>query len=1154
MFKDKETLSTSIGVDNEVILKYINETLNGVIPDKYSKTEGRIMKTIGQTLSEDIKIIHTNDVHCGVQDSIGYDGLMLYKKQLLTRYENVILVDAGDHIQGGTIGLISNGLAIIDIMNKIGYDVATLGNHEFDYGVAQLEECAKELKCGYISSNYCFHKNKTSIYPAYKIIDVNGKKIAFIGVATPQTISKTYLITVTDEHGDLVYDFLTENHSQELFTRIQSHIDKVRNEGANYVIIVAHLGVDGDALEENTSKGLLNHLKNVDALIDGHTHLIYQRTAQDLDGKNVPFAQTGTKLGVIGVFTIHTNGSITHENIDAVPYESVIDGDSLKVTRNKKEVWVDVNMYEYIKSTINSFSNVLNEVVGKTSFPLNVYKIGTVDKQSHNQLSRRGENAFCNLVADGMRILAGADVTILNAGSVREDINEGDITYQEVINTMPFSNDIYTKEITGQAILDSLEFGVRTLPNATSRFPQVSGITYKIDISIDSSVVVDKDEIFERVSGERRVYDVKINGEDLNPRKTYSIAGSSFILEGGDGYSMFASYDITKMSIGVDNEVLLKYIKETLKGVIPDQYKMTEGRILKTQGKSLNQDIKIIHTNDVHCGVQDSIGYDGLMLYKKQLLTKYENVILVDAGDHIQGGTMGLVSNGLAIIDIMNKVGYDVATLGNHEFDYGVAQLEECAKELKCGYISTNYCLHKDKKAIYPAYKIIEKGGKKIAFIGVATPQTLSKTSLVTIRDENGEPVYDFLTENHSKELFERVQQQIDIVKSEGADYVIIVAHLGIDGDALEENTSRGLLNNLNGVDALIDGHTHLIYERTTKGKDNKDVLFAQTGTKLNVIGVFTIHTDGSITHENIEEVPYNADLYSDSLNITRNKKERWVDTSMYEYIIALQNSYSETLNRVIGKTDFLLNVYAEGTVIKQSHAQLSRKGENAFCNLVADGIRTLGEADVTILNAGSVRDDILAGDITYQDVLNVMPFSNDIYTKEITGQAILDALEFGVRTLPDSTSRFPQVSGITYKIDISIDSSVVVDSDEIFIKVAGKRRVYDVKINGEKLDLLKTYSIAGSSFILEGGDGYSMFAPFEITKTSIGVDNEVLLKYITENLKGVIPLQYKTVEGRIVQTQGRTYDSGSSTDNNSVKYLKKFGNILSILLTLILL
>ena len=337
---------------------------------------------------------------------------------------------------------------------------------------------------------------------------------------------------------------------------------------------------------------------------------------------------------------------------------------------------------------------------------------------------------------------------------------------------------------------------------------------------------------------------VKVNGEDIDSTKEYTIASNGFILSGGDGYSMFKDKETLSTSIGVDNEIILKYINETLNGVIPDKYSKTEGRIMKTIGQTLSEDIKIIHTNDVHCGVQDSIGYDGLMLC-----------------DHIQGGTIGLISNGLAIIDIMNKIGYDVATLGNHEFDYGVAQLEECAKELKCGYISSNYCFHKNKTSIYPAYKIIDVNGKKIAFIGVATPafigvatpQTLSKTSLVTIRDENGEPVYDFLTENHSQELFERVQQQIDIVKSEGADYVIIVAHLGIDGDALEENTSRGLLNNLNGVDALIDGHTHLIYERTTKGKDNKDVLFAQTGTKLNVIGVFTIHTDGSITHENIE-------------------------------------------------------------------------------------------------------------------------------------------------------------------------------------------------------------------------------------------------------------------------------------------------------------
>ena len=159
--------------------------------------------------SNDIVILHTNDVHCGVQDSIGYDGLMLYKKQLLQKHNNVILVDAGDHIQGGTIGQITSGEAIIDIMNELEYDVVTLGNHEFDYGIEQLETIKNKLNCEYISSNYCYKKNKESIYPPYKIIEKGGKKIGFIGVATPETLTKSYLITLLDDKGELIYDFLT---------------------------------------------------------------------------------------------------------------------------------------------------------------------------------------------------------------------------------------------------------------------------------------------------------------------------------------------------------------------------------------------------------------------------------------------------------------------------------------------------------------------------------------------------------------------------------------------------------------------------------------------------------------------------------------------------------------------------------------------------------------------------------------------------------------------------------------------------------------------------------------------------------------------------------------------------------------------------------
>ena len=538
-----------------------------------------------------------------------------------------------------------------------------------------------------------------------------------------------------------------------------------------------------------------------------------------------------------------------------------------------------------------------------------------------------------------------------------------------------------------------------------------------------------------------------------------------------------------------------------------------------------SNDIVILHTNDVHCGVQDSIGYDGLMLYKKQLLQKHNNVILVDAGDHIQGGTIGQITSGEAIIDIMNELEYDVVTLGNHEFDYGIEQLENIKNKLNCEYISSNYCYKKNKESIYPPYKIIEKSGKKIGFIGVATPETLTKSYLITLLDDKGELIYDFLTENHNQELYERVQKHIDELQEKKVDYIIILAHMGKGGDSLEEDTSIELLKNLKNVNALIDGHTHLIYSEKTPDKNNNNVILVQTGTKLTNIGVLTIHENGTLSHENIDEVPYDPTLAEQTLNVTRSSKIRYVDKDMSEFINDIYDSFSDKLNEVIGKSDFLINVYKNATESTDSHTQLSRIGENALCNLVADSMRELGEGDITILNAGTVRADINKGNITYQNVLNVLPYSDDIIVKEITGQTILEALEFGVRNFPEQNARFPQVSHITYKLDTSINSSVVVDENKVFKKLGGENRVYDIKINGEKLDLKKKYTISSRYFILNGGDGYSMFANCETIKTSLGVDNEVLLHYIRNNSNGTIPIKYKAAEGRLLKTNGKIYD-----------------------------
>ena len=532
--------------------------------------------------SDDIVILHTNDVHCGIQDIIGYDGLKLYKKQLQKKYKNVITVDCGDHIQGGTIGLITEGDDIIDMMNEVGFDAVTAGNHEFDYGVDRLLQLNKNLSCGYISSNIFYRGNKTAMFPPYIILPLNGtdKKIAFVGVATPQTLTKTSLITIVDEDGSPTYDFLTKDNGKELYDKVQKDINSAREEGADYVIILAHLGKGGDAIHEHTSGGLMENLENVDALLDGHSHEIYSNLTKDKNNKEVILAQTGTKLATLGVLTIHTNGTLTHELLDSIPIidDTLNETEYMKVTRSNIDTYVDNEMYQSIELKLEVLDVYLGEVIGYTPFELNIYE--DPNDKSSLKVNRLNESTLCNIVADSYRAAGKSDVTILNAGAVRVDLNAGNITIKEIIDILPFSNDLEVLVVSGQDILDALEFGAKELPNPTSRFPQVSGMSYKVDISINTSVEIDEYENFVSVSGKRRVFDVKVGDEPIDPKKNYTLTASNFVTHGGDGYSMFAKYEAINNAIGTDNQVFLEYVQKDLNGRIPDKYNSTEGRII----------------------------------------------------------------------------------------------------------------------------------------------------------------------------------------------------------------------------------------------------------------------------------------------------------------------------------------------------------------------------------------------------------------------------------------------------------------------------------------------------------------------------------------------------------------------------------------------
>ena len=1079
-----------------------------------------------ENLSDDIIILHTNDVHCSINDYIGYDGLNLYKKELQTTHKHVLLVDAGDHIQGAIIGLVSKGKDIIDIMNFVEYDVVTIGNHEFDYKLEQLNKLATQLNPGYICANFCYRKTKKPIFNPYKIIEVGNKKIGFIGVNTPQALTKTYLHSLVDEDGKTIYDFLTENNGQELASTIQGYINELRNkQKVDNVFILAHLGMGEDAQEQFTSRGLLSRLEGVDAVIDGHTHKVYNQTYKDKNGKDIYMSQTGSRLRHVGKITIKPEGTIISEIIDEIPLPENYK-DYMVETRNGTQRYVDSKTYAFLRDKIDAHDGEFNEYIGYSDFDLN-YTI-------NGELScRLEENTLGDLITDALRHYGQSDVAFINGGSIRDNLLKGKIIYKNILDVLSFSTNIIVKEIYGKDIIDALEYGMRLLPRRTSRFPQVSGIKFKVDVSIKSPVIIDNDESFVRVEGERRVYDVYVGDKKIEEDKLYKVTFDEYLGSGGDGYSMFKKYKIFKDTKLVDNEILKRYIIYPLNRTIPNEYRKTQGRIVKMKKDLRSDDIIILHTNDVHCAINDHIGYDGLNLYKKELQTTHKHVLLVDAGDHIQGGIIGLISKGEDIIDIMNFINYDVVTLGNHEFDYKIEQLNKLAGQLNTGYICANFCYRKNKSTIFKPYKIVEVGDKKIGFVGVNTPQALTKSYLHSVLDEDGKPLYDFLTEDNGWELAHRIQGYIRELRiKEGADYVFILSHLGFGGDAIEEYTSRGLLSRLEGVDAVIDGHTHKVYNQTFKDKNGKDVYMTQTGYKLQNVGKITIKPDGKITSEIIDGIP-KPENYNNYYKLTRNAQKRYVDRDAYIKMETIINSHSREFNEFIGYSDFDLNITIKGE-------QRIRKEENTLGDLVADALRHFGNADISMINAGSIRENLLKGNITYKNILDVLPFSASIIVKEVTGQTILDALEFGMRSLPGTTSRFPQVSGIKFKVDDTIKTPVVIDKDENFLKCEGERRVYDVYVGNEKLDQNKKYKISFDDYLGDGGDGFSMFHNYRISKDTNLVDNEVFKRYIIQVLNRRIPDIYKTSQGRIVKKK-KDNNNNKKSSSYFIKYYKGF-------------
>ncbi|MEG1316530.1 MAG: bifunctional UDP-sugar hydrolase/5'-nucleotidase [Oscillospiraceae bacterium] len=507
------------------------------------------------------------------------------------------------------------------------------------------------------------------------------------------------------------------------------------------------------------------------------------------------------------------------------------------------------------------------------------------------------------------------------------------------------------------------------------------------------------------------------------------------------------------------------------------------------------KDIAILYTTDVHCGLDDAIGYAGLVAYKNQLSEQGSEVLLVDAGDAIQGAPIGSLSKGEKIIDIMNQFNFCAAIPGNHEYDYGVDQLLALAKQAKFPYVSVNFVKAENDEPIFPPYFIKEIAGVKIAFVGVTTPHTLTSSNPASFKDEKGNYIYGFLSDEDGTKLCAAVQKAVNAARKEGADYVIALTHLGI-GSVDEPYTSNNLIEHSTGIDVVLDGHTHqTVSQSKVQNKDGKEVLLSQAGTKLENIGELHITTDGKLSTKLVSGFE---------------KK----DPASDEYIKSIQAQYAELLNQKVAVTENELTVNDPLTGVR-----VIRNAETNLGNLCADAYRAAGKTDIAFVNGGGIRAQLPKGDITYNDILSVFPFGNGLCTIEATGQEILDALEQGVRLLPEESGGFLQVSGLSFALNTEISSPVKTDVDGNFIGVEGTRRVSDVFVAGKPIDASKTYTLTSHSFLIKnGGDGFVMFADNKLLQDEFVEDYIALIDYLCGDYSKNTE-QYKEPfgEGRII-------------------------------------
>ncbi|MBO6033927.1 MAG: bifunctional metallophosphatase/5'-nucleotidase [Prevotella sp.] len=488
---------------------------------------------------------------------------------------------------------------------------------------------------------------------------------------------------------------------------------------------------------------------------------------------------------------------------------------------------------------------------------------------------------------------------------------------------------------------------------------------------------------------------------------------------------------------------------------------------------SAQKSIVILYENDAHCGIDGYTKMAGLREAIEGSDTAYVGTVC--CGDFLQGNTTGAISKGQYIADIMRLMDYHALTLGNHEFDYGVPRLKDLLGQIGTPVTCANFYEAGEPLPVYAPYVIHQYGNKKVAFIGACTPETMILEGY-SFYDTNGILLYDL----KPKAFYELIQQAVDNARKAGADYVVLLSHVGETPQSMGFSSHR-LVNNTRGIDVVLDGHSHEIFESVkVKNLDGKEITVTQTGTQFANVGKLLITPNGRFITQLIKskDIPYENEKVSNAIDDIHKKVKA-------------------VTSEVVAHSDYTL------VVSDENDRWIVRGQETNAGDLVADAYRYAMKADIGLENGGGIRNDINAGDITYGDIIGMLPYDNTLRRIMVTANQLKQMLTRCTALVPVLDGNFPQVSGLRFTIHSkrhTVSDIEILQADGIY----------------KPIDMQRTYSVALTNYNHDAGGFFDCFKKCVVLQESTLRYYEALSDYLKNVLGGNTGKAYAQPQGRI--------------------------------------